>query len=194
MSREWWVSIVQWTLWGLAMAVVMGWVAKLRLRKRPDSERYTLAHPVSTLVIGVVGAVFFFGIAIISNTVGKNPTATVWTTSAFVAIGLVSVSIISDYFFARHRVSEKGIEYGRMFGQRGSLRWSEVQRVRFAPVAKWFVLEAASGTKVRVSAMLFGLPEFARLVLLHVPKEAIESDTRVVLQETEQGRPPNVWG
>lgn len=185
---------MQWTLWGVVMTIVMGWVARSRLRERPDSERYTLKHPISTLVIGVVGAVFFFGIAIISNTIGKNPTSTVWTTILFVAFGLASVPMIADYFFARHRVSDSGIEYGRMMGQRGHLRWSEVQRVSYAPAMKWFVLEDALGTKVRISAMLLGLPEFARFVLLHVPIEAMEPDTFAVLQSTEQGQPPNVWG
>lgn len=194
MTRNWWMPIVQWALWGLAMTIVMGWVARSRLRERPDSERYTLRHPVSTLVIGIVGVAFFFGIAVISNTIGKNPSATVWTTLLFLAFGLFSVPMIADYFFARHRVSDLGIEYGCMTGQRGSLRWSDVQRVRFAPVAKWFVLEGASGAKVRVSAMLLGLPEFAHFVLVHVPKEAIEPNTHAVLQETAKGRPPSVWG
>jgi hypothetical protein len=175
------------------MTVVMGWVAKSRLRQRPDSERNTLRHPISTLAIGVVGAAFFFGIAIVSNTIGKNPTATVWTTALFIAFGLASVPMIADYFFARHRVSDAGIEYGRMMGQRGNLQWSEVQSVSFAPVAKWFVLEGSSGVKVRVSALLLGLPEFADLVLLHVPMEAIEPNTRAVLQATAQGQPPSVW-
>lgn len=194
MSREWWVPIVQWTLWGLVMAVVMGWVARSRLRERPESERHTLRHPISTLVIGVVGAVFFFGIAVISNTIGKNATSTVWTTLLFVGFGLMSVPLIADYYFARHCVSDRGIEYGRMFGQRGSLRWSEVRNVKFAPGMKWFVLESASGAKVRVSAMLVGLPEFAWFVLTHVPAEAIEPATRAVLSETKGGRPPSVWG
>lgn len=194
MSREWWVPIVQWTLWGLVMAVVMGWVAKARLRKRATADRYLLVHPLSTLLIGAAGAAFFFGIAIISNTVGKNPTATIWTTLAFVAFGLASMPMIADYFFARHRLTEEGIHYGRMLGQRGSLPWSQVKRLRFAPVMKWFVLDSASGARVRISALLMGLPEFARLALLHVPPTAIDTNTQIVLLETEQGRPPSVWG
>jgi hypothetical protein len=194
MSSASWGPIVQWTLWGLTMTVVMGWIARSRLRKRPESERYTLVHPVSTLLIGLVGAAFFFGIAVISNTVGKNPTATIWTTLAFVAFGLASVPMIADYYLARHRVSAQGIEYGRMFGQRGTMNWSEVKAVKFAPVMKWFVLESSTGTKVRVSAMLLGLPEFARLVVLHVSPAAIDSKSKVILLETEQGKPPNVWG
>lgn len=176
------------------MTVVMGWLAKSRLRQRPESERNTLRHPRSTLIIAIVVAVFFFGIAIIANTIGKNPTSTVWTTLLFIAFGFTSVPIIADYFFARHRVSESGIEYGRMLGQRGKLRWSDVQRVHFAPSMKWFVLEGSSGVKIRISAMLLGLPEFARFVLLHVPIEAIEPDTLAILRATEQGQPPNIWG
>lgn len=193
MNHDWWVPIVQWTAWGIAMTVFMGWVVKSRLGKRPDSERYTLRHPTSTLVLGVVVSVFFFGIAIISNTVGKNPTSTVWTTALFIAFGVAGLPVIADFFFARHGVSDSGIAYGNMIGQRGNLPWSEVQSVRFSPAAKWFVLEGASGEKVRVSALLLGLPEFAHLVLVHVPTEAIEPDTIAVLQATAEGQPPCIW-
>lgn len=194
MNREWWVPVVQWGIWGIAMTVVMGWMARSRMRQRPESERNTLRHPPSTLVIGILGAAFFFGIAIISNTIGKNATSTIWTTLIFVGFGCAAIPMIADYFFARHRVSEQGIEYGRMFGPRGSFRWAEVRRIRFSNAMKWFVIEVASGTKVRVSAMLIGLPEFAYFVLQLVPRHAIEPDTLEILQETAQGRPPSVWG
>jgi hypothetical protein len=193
MSQEWWTPIVQWSLWGIVMAIVMGWVARSRLRGRPLAERRTLRHPLSTLLIGIVVGVFFFGIAIISNTVGKNATTTLWTTSLFLAFGLASLPLIADYFFARHRVSEAGIEYGRMLGQRGSLLWTDVQRIRFAYVMKWFVLERRSGTPVRISAMHMGLPEFARLALLRAPAQSIDQETRIILEETRDGRPPSVW-
>lgn len=81
-----------------------------------------------------------------------------------------------------------------MSGRRGHLRWLEVSKLRFAPVMKWFVLEAQDGRKVRVSAMLLGLPEFAQAVLAHVPVEAIEPGTLQILQETSRGQPPSVWG
>ena len=73
------------------MAVVMGWVARSRFAKRPDSDVQSLRHPRSTLAIGVVGALFFFGIAVVSNTVGKNDTATIWTTLGFIFFGLASL-------------------------------------------------------------------------------------------------------
>ena len=194
MDRPWWASLLQWTIWWVAMAAVMGWVAKSRMRKRTESDRYTLYHPSSTLVLGVVTAVFFFGIAIVSNTVGKNATTTIWTTLLFIGFGFLSVPILADYFFARHRISEQGIEYGSMSGRRGSLRWAEIQRVRFSPAMKWFVLDGASHGKVRISAMLTGLPEFAQFVLRHVPSTAIDPETQAVLRDTAQGRLPSIWG
>jgi hypothetical protein len=142
----------------------------------------------------VVGAVFFGGIAVISNTVGKNSTTTVWTTLGFLVFALASLPMIADYYFARHHVSELGMDYGRMFGQRGTFSWSDVKRVRYAPVMKWFAIELRSGSTVRVSAMLMGLPEFARILLAHVPKSAIDNETYTLLCETEQGKPPSVWG
>lgn len=194
MRQEWWVPIVQWSLWGIVVAGVMGWVARSRLRARPPSQLRTLRHPPSTLVLGTLGALFFFGIAVASNTVGENASTTIWTTLVFVSLGLLSVPMIIDYFFARHAVSESGIEYGRMFGARGTLRWSEVRRVRFAPNMKWFVLERQSGRPVRISAMLMGLPEFAQLLLRHVPRERIDAAALPVIEATSEGHAPSVWG
>jgi hypothetical protein len=193
-AGEWWVQIVQWALFGLAMTLVMGWVARSRFRKRLDSDARTLAHPVSTLVIGLIGVTFFGGIAIISNTVGKNNTTTIWTTLIFIAFAFMSVPMIADYYFARHRVSDVGLDYGRMFGQRGAFGWSDVKRVRYASVMKWFAIDLHSGSTVRVSAMLTGLPEFARLLLAHVPRNVIDDEAYALLRETEQGKPPSVWG
>ena len=176
------------------MAVVMGWVARSRLRARPESETKTLRHPLSTLAVGIVGAAFFFGIAIVSNTIGKNASSTIWTTLTFVFFGTMSLLMVADYFFARHSVTESGINYGRMLGQRGVLAWIDVKEVRYAQVMKWFVLTPTNGRPIRVSAMLMGLPEFATQLLAHVPESRIDVQTRDVLRQTSAGNPPNVWG
>jgi hypothetical protein len=101
--------------------------------------------------------------------------------------------LVLEYFIVRHRLTDEGIEYRRLFGQRGSLRWREVRSVGFSNVMKWFVLESYTGKAVRISALLMGLPEFARLVLAHVPRELIEANTQAILEETSQGRPPSIW-
>ena len=192
MNKDWLIPLAQWGASVLAMTILMGWVARSRLRDRPEADRHLLRHPASTLILGIVGAVLFFGAAIVSNTVGKNSTSTIWTTLTFVGLGCASSLAIADYFRARHRVSDSGIDFGRMLGERGRLRWADLRRVHHASFMKWFVLEGRSGTKVRVSFMLLGLPEFARLVLQHVPREVIEPDTLDLLQAAEQGQLPDI--
>jgi hypothetical protein len=102
--------------------------------------------------------------------------------------------MVADYCFARHEVSDDGMEYGRMFGQRGSFRWSDVKRVRYGAGMKWFTIDLQSGKRVRVSAMLYGLPEFAQLLLDHVPAALIDEPARAVLTATADGSPPSIWG
>jgi hypothetical protein len=59
---------------------------------------------------------------------------------------------------------------------------------------KWFKIELTSGVVVRVSAMLIGLPEFASRVLAGVPRGAIGENAYALLQQTEQGNLPRIWG
>ena len=188
-----WGSFVQWGVWGIVMAAVMAWIARSRLRTRPESNARRLVHPPSTLVIGLVCFLFFGAIAVISNVLANN-TTTWWTTTVFIGFALVSLLIVADYFVARHEVSEEGMSYGRLLGSRRFLKWSDLRFVRYAPVMKWFRLETRSGDVARISAMLIGLPEFARLILANAPTEAIEPGTLPILQATADGSPPPVWG
>lgn len=192
MGKVWWVELVQWTVWGIAMAGVMGWVARSRLKSSAKARSGQLHHPKSTLVVGEVCFVFFAGIAIVSN-VYANETTTWWTTALFVGFAAMAVPVVMDYFLSRHEVSEEGLRYGGLSGRRGHLRWAELQRVRYAPVMKWFRLEGGSGEVARISAMLVGLPEFARLLLRHAPAGTIEDDTLQILKATAEGNPPPVW-
>jgi Bacterial PH domain len=191
MDGSWRTSLVQWLVWGLAMSLVMGWVARSRLRRTAGADSLQLAHPPSTLVIGLVGFVFFAGLAVVSN-VYANPTTSIWTTLTFVALAMLALPMVADYFFARHVVSAQGMDFGRMSGRRGRFDWSEVRQVTFSPAMKWFRLELADGRIVRVSAMLAGLPPFARLLLDHVVPEAIHEEALPILQATAEGRPPAV--
>jgi len=192
MNRPWWSVALQWTLWFLVMTAVMGWLARSRLRPRPSSEGRQVRHPVSTLILGLIGFTFFAGIAILSN-VYANRTTTIYTTLTFVGFALLSLPLVADYVFARHEASEQGMHYGRMIGVRGTFEWREVVRVRFAPSMKWFTITLMDGRTVRVSAMMMGLPEFARLLLNGVNGEALDADTRALLDATAAGHPPSIW-
>jgi hypothetical protein len=191
--KDAWWSGLQGAVVAVVTGLLMGWLAKARLRKRPVTDAGKLVHPTSTLILGLVPMVFFLGIAVISNTIGKNSSSTIWTTLAFIAFAALGVPLVCDYFFARHQVLEDGLAFGSLLGRRGRFRWSEVTRVRYGAVAKWFVVELHSGVKVRISAMLLGLPEFAVAVLAHVPRSAIDDASYGVLRDTAEGNPPSIW-
>jgi Bacterial PH domain len=192
MNRPWWSVAIQWALWFIVMSVVMGWLAKGRLRARLQAEGQQVKHPPSTLVLGLVGFAFFAGITILSN-LYANPTTTIYATLTFAGFALLNLVLVADYVFARHEVSERGMHYGRMIGVRGTFEWHDVVRVRFAPSMKWFAITLADGRTVRVSAMMTGLPEFARLLLNGVNGAALDADTRALLDDTAAGHPPSIW-
>ena len=191
-DRSWWSVALQWAVWGVLMALIMGWLARSRFRARPTSHARRLAHPTSTLIIGVVCFLVFATFAVVSNVV-PNESATWWTTLCFVGFALLSAPILLDYFIADHRVSDVGLAYTPLVGKQKYLRWSELRNVRYASTMKWFRLETRSGDVARISAMLMGLPEFAKLLLENAPGAAIESGTLDVLQATAQGNPPSLW-
>ncbi len=183
---------MQWAVWAVLMTAVMGWLARSRQRPRPASEAGYLAHPSSTLIVGVAIFVLFAGFAILSN-VYANETSGVLTTCVFVAFAVLPLWMVADYFLERHHVSDQGLSYRDLMWRPGRLAWPEVTRVGYAPAMKWFRIETRGGKVARVSAMLVGLPEFARLVLAHVPRTAINAASLPVLEATAAGSPPSLW-
>src|ERR1700732_1479471 len=164
MDQPGWGTVVQWTVWGILLTLVMGWVARSPFKARPHSDSRQLVHPPSTLIIGVVVFLFFAGIAVISN-VFPNKTVTWWTTAVFVGFAMLSLGMVAAYVLGHHQVSREGLIYGRLTGRRGYLKWADLRRVKYAPTMKWFRLETQSGDVARISAMLVGLPELARVLL-----------------------------
>jgi len=186
------MTALQWTVWFGLMSLVMGWLARSRLRARPASNMRRLQYPPSTLIVGLVCVGLFAGIAVVSNSY-TNDTATWWTTAIFVGFALLSAPMVSGYFLQHHEVSEDGLAYRNMTGARRDLRWSDLKAVRYSSAKKSFRLETRAGDSARISAMLMGLPEFARLLLEHAPKDAIDPGTVGVLEATAAGNPPSVW-
>jgi hypothetical protein len=186
-------SLVTMALWGLLMSVVISWIARSRERPRPAAAGQRLQHPISTLIIGLTGFLFFAAIAVVSN-VFANATTSWKTTAVFVGFALLALPILGDYFAARHEVSEEGLRYGQLFGSGGCMRWTDLKSIRFSAAMKWFRLESQSGKVIRLSVMLMGLPTFAKLLLAHAPRQSIESNTLGILQNTADGNPPSAWG
>ena len=191
-NRPWWITPLQWTLWAVIMSIVMGWLGRSRFRARPASQANRLVHPLSTLIIGLLCFAFFAGLAIVSNVI-PNKTTTWWTTSVFVGFALLSAPMVTAFFLEEYEVSNEGIA-GRSFtGVRKYLRWSDLRAVRYASSMKWFRLETQSGTVARISVMLMGLPDFARLLLQRASPGVIDAGTTEVLQDTAAGNPPSLW-
>jgi hypothetical protein len=185
-------NALQWILWALIMSLIMGWVARSRMRPRSACRDQQLRHPVSTLIIGLACFLLFAAIAVTSN-VFANKTTSWWTTAIFAGFALLALPVVGDYFAARHEVSREGLRYGRLIGAGGFLRWDELRSVRFSSGMKWFRLESQSGTVVRISVMLMGLPVFAQMLLANARSEATDPTTQTILQATAEGNPPSVW-
>jgi len=192
MDRAWWSTALQWGAWAVVMVLVMGWLGRSRLRARPAADARRLVHPPSLLIFGFVCFSFFAGIAVISN-IYPNNTATWWTTAVFVGFALLALSLMMAFLLEQHDVSDEGLASRTFLGTRKHLRWSELAAVRYAPSMKWFRLETQAGGIARISVMLMGLPEFARVLLQHAPPGAIDAATLDVLRETAAGNPPSVW-
>lgn len=184
---------IQWTVWGLTLVAVMGWVARSWLKLRHQRLPCELRHPPSTLFIGLFGFALFTSIGLMPDTTGKNDTVSVWTDLAFLFFAVMSLAMVAEYFLARHRLTPDGLEFGRLLGRRGKLKWADVHSVEYASTMKWFKVRTEQGTTVRISAMLMGLPEFAHQLLSHVPAKRITEPTRSIPAETADGSPPSVW-
>ena len=192
-ERPWWSYVLQWGLWVVIMALVMGWLARRRSVPRPPGDARTLVHPVSTLIIGLVCGGFFLAIALLCL-LFPGQTGSPALSLFFVGFALLGAPLVLDYRNSRHTLLADGMQFGRMFGAKGVLRWNAVHRLRYSHSAKWFRIDLADGGVVRVSAMLMGLPEFARAALSQVSATAIDSETRTVLEETAAGHLPKIWG
>lgn len=187
MNQPWWIPLLKPILFSVLFYFVMRVIhRRLGQRWTEDASR-TLRHQGWVPLLGAAAILFGFGLAIISNTVGKNATTNIWTTSLFVGFGLLGVPLIADYLFSRHRVTDEGIDYGGMFGTHGFMAWKDVQRVTISQTMGWCVLESSSGAKARMSVLLEGLPQFSKLVLEHVPRERIQSEACLFLMQTANG-------
>src|SRR5216117_1480954 len=150
------------------MALVMGWLARSRLRSHTASDRNLLYHPNSTLVVGIVIGGLFLALAVLSYEF-PNTTGSLGISLFFAGFALLGAVLVLEYFRVRHRLEPGGLTYQKLLGKGGRLRWNEVASLHYSPSAKWFRIVTIEGQIVRVSAMLVGLPEFARAVLDEVP-------------------------
>jgi PH (Pleckstrin Homology) domain-containing protein len=190
-GRAWWATAIQWAVWSVAMTLVMGWLARSRLRPHGQNAG-VLEHPASTLIIGVVCTLFFCALAVLSFLFpGRTGSGLVSLT--FLGFALLGVLLIAEYVRVRYSLQPGGLHYTPLLSRSWTLRWGDVTGIRYSQAAKWFRIDTGSGRVVRVSAMLTGLPEFAQAVLREVPPSRIDADALPILEQTAGGNPPSIW-
>jgi len=190
---DWLRYLAQSLFWVVAMTFTMRWLARSRQAAHGAGDGDRLRHPGSILAIGIVGGLFFVGIMVAATFFPDEGVGFLFY-GLMGALTLQSFYMVADYYNARHAVSGEGMDFGRPTGRRLVFRWSEVERVRFSRMMKWFRVELRSGEVVRVSFFLMGLPAFAAQVLRQVPEACIDKEALQALRETANGQLPKVWG
>lgn len=186
-----WAELVRVATGPLLISLVAGLVGASRRRARPQAEAGQLRHPASTLIVGLLGFALFAGLAVLSL-VFDNGSGGPLVTGALLGFAALSLLMVAEYQRVRFELTPEGMSYGRLLGARGSFRWRDITQLTFARTMRWYRIETSSGDVVRVSAMLTGLPEFARTVLAEVPSYAIEESALVLLQKTANGELPRL--
>lgn len=192
-SRSDWATFVQWTLWGIAMAAVGGWLGRARMKARPMAESRVLVHPRSTLIIGVACTVIFAAFTVLALT-RMNDAAPLFIFLLFGGFLLGSLLVIREYYVVRVEVSESGMTWRKLSGARKELKWVDVKTVRYSNSMKWFRVETMNGDVARISLMLMGLPQFAQLLWNNAPAQAFDALSKETIQRTADGNPPSIWG
>lgn len=188
--EDWWQFALQGAAGSVAMVLIMGWLARSRLRaSKPARRRSTLTYPNALYVVGLIGLVFFGAAGYFAWRSGEGAVVLAIFAS-FVALNLY---LLAECVTVRHELLAEGLRYRTFLGRRGILKWQDLVLVRFAPTMRWFRLVSRDGRVVRVSAMLQGLPDFAAALLANVDHSRIDQDTLGVLQATAGGSPPSIW-
>lgn len=194
MMPDWLSALCQALFWILAMTLSMRWLARARQRALPATAAggSRVQHHAGSLVVGVICTLLFVGVMVVAS-IWPDEGVNFWFHALMTGMALLGAYLVADYRFARHTVSEGGMDFGRPTGRRLAFGWTEVRSVRFSKSWNWFRIELQSGEVVRVSGMMTGLPEFAGRLLEQVPAARIDRDSLRVLQDTAKGRLPPVW-
>ena len=107
--------------------------------------------PSSVLIIGVVGGLFFLGLAIFSVVYpgvdsGGHPleSQSPWVVACFLGFSLFSTVLIYGYFHERHHPDLSKLVYRTMI-QHGEVEWEAIKRIGFSRRLFWFRLRLETG-------------------------------------------------
>ena len=183
-------GILRFVIGGLIL--LTSWVVDRFRKPRLQKSKLVLRYSAFLFVVGLLGMLFVGGgLAVgvrlyLLHPERVHPVSLIW----FVPFFLLFLWMVLEFLFVRRTVTEEGMEARELFGKRIRIRWDAVVRVYYSPLAGWFGVVDAEGKIIRVSVMMLGLPDFARVVLSRVPPEVMEPEARSRLQKAARGNPP----
>lgn len=184
MDSSWITPIFYFLFFTGTMALFRRWMGRQRLRSPAESGQ--LAYPPAILIVGLAGTVFFGGI-FIASLLWPDGTENFLVHALFLGLFLLGAYLVAEYFLVHHRVDGQGMDCSRLFGSRRRIAWADVERVDFNQAMNWYRLKLASGSTVRISGAMMGLPTFARHVLDHVPQHRLDLQVRPMLDRAAKG-------
>lgn len=183
--------VLQWTVWAMAMTLIYGGLRRSSARTADVvTDGIRMRQSPWVMGIGNTGLVLFLGAAIVAL-VAKVPVAIV---VLFIGLALLSGWVLLQALMEEHVVGASGIRHRSMFGNKGFVPWTDVQRVQFRAITKRIRLITASGHAVAVTGMMRGSQVFATAVLQHVSPMAIDASTEKVLRALAAGNLEPVSG
>lgn len=191
MNPDWLAAILKTLFFVAVLALTTRWLERSRHRSRLPEAANELAPPPAVLAIGTAGTLVMCGGPVLA-VLQPDPQLPVFAFIVLASFVLLPGAMIAAYFFGRRRVSDEGMDFGRMLGGRVSFRWTEVRGVSYGRMGSWFLVELQSGRVLRVSSGLMGLESFAGQVLRHVPAARIEKHTLSLLEQTSRGVLPRL--
>ncbi len=195
MDSSLWRPIIQWTVWAIVMALVLGWVRRSRAaaNKLGDSRAPgRMVLPNTMLILGIVGVVLFTGCIVGASVSARRDDAATAALPIFLALAMLSLWVLLECLMDRHDVSDRGLTYRRTVRSNGHAAWSEVQRVEYSDFMKWWVVRLRDGETIRISALHTGQAEFARQVLQHADEAVTDPHTAELLADACDGRLPQL--
>lgn len=190
-DRPWTSHAVQWGLWVVVMSIVMGWLARARRPAAVTERGRVLAHPPTTLVVGVVCTGFFVLIAVLAGIYAKPEDW--WTSYAFLGFALLGAPLIGEALRVRHELRNEGIVYQGLWTRYATITWREIESARWSASMKWLALRTRDGRVLRFSGMLNGLDSLAVVLSERVPNLNVDDVTATMLADARVGELPSIW-
>jgi hypothetical protein len=185
----WWIGALEKGAVALALVVVMGWLGRSRTTASSPEAR-VLRYPRGIWWIGVVATAIFGGFATLMLFLATNGLRLAAAFIPFIALGAY---LVADYYATSFELMPDGFRFRLLHKGRGVVHWTQIERVEWSEIAKWWVIRTVHGDKIRLSAGLQGLPALATALLENVVAHRYTPKAHELMRETAAGRPPALY-